>query len=168
MSIDEIEREFRGRYIVPIPRGTGVWACVNSRKWSKVIVGLGAPSTGVMAGLHEAMHALSNPQGVPRILMLSEGGAEFYARQAARARGITYQKVYDDQEAIFGKLVTDLGDQPVADAFFRNGLSKFEEAFTKTYGAGRLQQLIDLPSSALLSASKLVNLDYETMTNGRP
>jgi len=100
---------------------------------------------------------------------LSEGGAEYFARQAARGQGLTYEKGYRDQEAIFGKLATDFGDQVMAEAFFGNGLSAFEKAFAARYGSGSGQRFIKLlEAKDWIGATRAIGLDYETMDRGRP
>jgi len=170
VTVDQIEAEVQKRTLLPPTRGGGVWCTVNPRSGTRVIVGLGKPPDPARTSLHEAMHALSNrDSGLPQVTMLSEGGAEYYARQAARAMGVSYEKQYRDLEAIYGKLVTDFGDQSMAAAFFGNGLPAFEGAFEKQYGAGRLQDFIDnLTPASLSRATAMLKLDYETMDQNRP
>lgn len=171
MAIDEIEKQ-AAQHVAPLPlrRGTGIWITLDTRSQSKAIVGLGPPHrAGPISGLHEGMHALSNPQGLARNTVLSEGGAEYFARQAARAQDLSYEKRYGDQEAIFGKLVTDFVDQMMAETFFGNGLSAFEIAFDKKYGSGSYQRFVSLLEvKDLIHAAQAIGLDYETMDGGRP
>jgi len=171
LTIDQVEAQFQKRVMLPLKRGTGLWCTVNPGSGTRVILGLGQPPDSARTGLHEAMHVLSNTSsGLARVTMLSEGGAEYFARQAARALGLSYSKAfYPDLEAIFGKLVTDFGDQLVADAFFGDALHVFEAAFETQYGAGRLQEFLDnLTPASLSRAIAILNLDYETMVQNRP
>jgi hypothetical protein len=171
VKIDEIEKQMAQQEApLPLRRGVGIWSTLDTRSGSKVIVGLGPPPRGgPITGLHEGMHALSNPKGLERNIVLAEGGAEYFTRQFARTQGLSYDKRYRDQEAIFGKLVTDFRDQVMADAFFGNGLSAFESAFDAKYGSGSYQRFISLlEAKDLMRAAKAIGLDYETMDRGRP
>ncbi|MCI0558515.1 MAG: hypothetical protein MN733_08475, partial [Nitrososphaera sp.] len=172
IKIDEIEKQVAQQGApLPLARGVGIWSTHDTRSVSKVIVGLGPPERGPISGLHEGMHALSNPKGLGRNTVLSEGGAEYFTRQAARAPGLSlsYEKRYRDQEAIFGKLVIDFRDQVMAEAFFGNGLSAFESAFDAKYGSGSYQRFVSLlEAKDLMRAAKAIGLDYETMDHGRP
>ena len=166
ITIDEIEKQWTQ---VTVRRGAGIWSTHDTRTRSKVIVGLGPPLRVPMTALHEAMHALSNRQGLALNVFLSEGGAEYFARQFSREQGLTYEKKYPHQEAIWGKLATDFGGQIMAEAFFGNGRPVFERLFDSKYGSGNYQRFVSLlEAKDLIHAAKAIGLDYETMDSGRP
>ena len=166
LTMDDIVAEYR-KYFTLSP-GDTFWTTLRPPMGSPVILALGRPPRGVKSGLHEAMHALASPKGLSRIGLLDEGGPEYFARQAARAQGLSYEKSYPRQEAIFGKLATDFGDQVVANAFFTDALPAFELAFNKKYGDGGFRKFVNDDATSPYAAAAALNLDYDTMTENRP
>ena len=165
-TMEDIVTEYKKHFILSI--GDTFWTTLSPPRGSPVIIALGPPPAGLKSGLHEAMHALASPTGLSKIATLDEGGPEYFARQVARANGLTYEKGYPRQEAIFGKLATDFGDQLVANAFFANGLPAFELAFDRKYGDRRFRKFVNDDASSPYAAAAALNLDYETMTENRP
>jgi len=164
-TMNDIVAEYKKHFV--LSPGDAFWTTLTPPRGSPVILALGRPPNGVKSALHEAMHALASPKGLSRIGILDEGGPEYFARQVARANGLSYEKSYPRQEAIFGKLATDFGDQVVANAFFANGLAAFELAFDRKYGDRRFRKFVNDDASSPYAAAAALNLDYETMTENR-